>query len=312
MIVPGKPRGNWFRKLLADLFVQHGLFFFGKRTPFLIKRIKPVLVWFAYIFSTYLRRNLANNASYLLGPESTSHDRARYSRRIIGRHFEFLQDFNRMHDWNPDQFLGLIDSVTGSEHYEAARAHGQGLIVTTAHMGSYEVGLAEIMAHESDVHVVYLPNDQAPFERLRSKFRKRIGAVEHDASKGFGLWLELKSALNRNAVVVIQGDRVMPGQSGQFVPFCNGQLELPLGPIKLAAASGSAVLPIFCLYSNAPRVRIEIGAPIQVCPDERPFDQSALRALSGSIEGIVRRQPDQWLAAHSALIQPFDPRSCAV
>ena len=312
MTVPGHSRGTWFRKLLADLFVQHGLFFFGRKTPFLIKLIKPVLVWFAYIFSTYLRRNLANNASYLLGPKSTPRERARYSRRLIGRHFEFLQDFNRMHDWSPDQFLELIDSVTGSEHYDAARAHGRGLIVTTAHMGSYEVGLAEIMAHESDVHVVYLPNDQAPFERLRSKFRQRIGAVEHDASQGLSLWLELKAALDRNAVVVIQGDRVMPGQSGQHVPFCNGQLELPLGPIKLAAASGSAVLPIFCLYSNAPRVRIEIGAPISVSADERPFDQSALHALSGSIERIVSSQPDQWLAAHSALIQPVDPRSCVV
>ena len=312
MTVPGRSKGSWYRKPLADLFVQHGLFYFGRKTPFLIKLLKPMLVWSAYIFSTYLRRNLSNNASFLLGSDSTPRERSRFARRLIAKHFEFLQDFNRMQDWSQRQFLDLIDSVDGIEHYHAARSHGRGLIVTTAHMGSYEVGLAEIMAHETDVHVVYMPNDQAPFERLRSRFRQRIGAVEHDASQGIRLWIELKNALDRNAVVVIQGDRVMPGQSGQFVPFSNGQLELPLGPIKLAAASGAAVLPIFCLYSKAPRVRIEVGEPIIVCRDERPFDQAALEALSGSIEQVVSRQPDQWLAAHSALIQPIDPRSCAV
>ena len=217
-----------------------------------------------------------------------------------------------MQNWTPQQLLALIDSVSGTDNYDAARNHGNGLIVTTAHMGSYEVGLAEIMAHEPEVHVVYMPNEQAPFERLRSRFRKQVGAVEHDASQGLGLWLELRAALDRNAVVVIQGDRVMPGQSGQPVPFCSGQLELPLGPIKLAAASGSAILPIFCLYSNTPRVRIEISEPIIVSADERPFDQSALQSLSDSIEQVVSSHPDQWLAAHSALIQPVDPRSCAV
>jgi len=296
--------GGRFRKRLADMFVQHGLFFFGRRTPFLVRLIKPVLVWSAFIFSRYLRRNLEANAAFLLGEESTPSERASFSRRVINRHFQFLQDFNRMHDWGKDDFLGLIDSVSGTDHYDRARAHGRGLIVVTAHMGSYEVGLAEIMDHESEVHVVYMPNDQEPFERLRSQFRRRVGAVENDASQGLGLWFGLRDALERDAVVVIQGDRVMPGQSGQFVPFCGGRLELPLGPVKLAAASGAAILPIFCLYSNAPRVRIEIGDPIIVSPDDRPFDQAALLALSGSIERVVSEQPDQWLAAHSALIRP--------
>lgn len=304
--------GRGFRKRLADIFVQHGLFFFGRRTPFLLRLLKPFLVWSSFIFSRYLRRNLAANAVFLLGPEATSSEKAAFSRRVITRHFQFLQDFNRMQDWSQEDFLGLIDSVSGTDHYDAARAHGRGLIVVTAHMGSYEVGLAEIMNHESEVHVVYMPNEQEPFERLRSKFRKRVGAIENDASQGLGLWFELRDALDRNAVVVIQGDRVMPGQSGQFVPFCNGKLELPLGPVKLAAASGAAILPIFCLYSTPPRVRIEIGAPIIVSADERPFDAAALHALSASIESVVSKHPDQWLAAHSALIQPADPGSCSL
>lgn len=297
------------RKRLADIFVQHGLFFFGRRIPFLIKLIKPFLVWVSFVFSRYLRRNLVANAAYLLGPESTPFERASFSRRVITRHFQFLQDFNRMQGWSREDYLGLIDSVSGTEHYDQARGHGQGLIVVTAHMGSYEVGLAEIMDHESEVHVVYMPNDQEPFERLRSNFRRRVGVVENDASQGLGLWFQLRDALARNAVVVIQGDRVMPGQSGRLVPFCGGQLEIPLGPVKLAAASGAAILPIFCLYSAPPRVRIEIGTPIIVSPEKRPFDEAALHALSGSIEEVVSKHPDQWLSAHSALIQPVDQRS---
>ncbi len=293
------------RRICADFWVQHAIWWADRCTPRLLRWFEPVALATAWRFSRYLRENLMANARYILGPGSTEAQRIALGRTIIARHYDFLRDFNRMRDWSIHQLQELIDDTEGVEHFRAARATRRGLIIVTAHIGSYEVGLAGIRMHEDRVHVVFKRNEHEPFERRRSDQRRRLGVMEAPVDDGVDMWLRLRGALENNEVVLIQGDRVMPGQRGIRVPFCGGELELPASPAKLAAASGAPIIPIFTVYTEAPRVRVIIEEPIVVAPTDGPYDiEPTVRRIGSRIEHIVRTYPDQWLAAHSALIGP--------
>ena len=83
------------------------------------------------------------------------------------------------------------------------------------------------------------------------------------------MWVRLREALRADQVVVIQGDRVLPGQKGQPIPFLDGDMEFPALPVTLAMLSGAPILPIFSLRTEANRIRLLIEEPIYVGPIRR-------------------------------------------
>jgi KDO2-lipid IV(A) lauroyltransferase len=278
----------------------------GGSSPFLLRCLRPLSLGCAWHCSQFLRRNLLSNARYLLPETATHRDRTRFARAVIRRHYELLVDFMRMRDWSLEQYQSLVDETGGLDNYERARKGGRGTILVTAHIGSFEVALAALRRIETKVHVVFTRNEHAAFEGYRSRQRERLGVTEAPTNDGMTMWLGLREALADDAVVVIQGDRVMPGQKGVRVPFCGGSLELPTGPVKLAMATGATLVPVFAIYTQSPRLRLQIDPAIDV-PDatEQGSLKKAISEIAKRIERVVREQPDQWLAAHSALIGPM-------
>ena len=79
--------------------------------------------------------------------------------------------------------------------------------------------------------------------------------------------MHLRDALRADEVVAIQGDRIMPGQKGQRMPFLGGHLLLPSGPAKLALASGAPIVPVFSLRTSSGKVKLFIEDAINVDGD---------------------------------------------
>jgi KDO2-lipid IV(A) lauroyltransferase len=207
-----------------------------------------------------------------------------------------------------------VTAVEGEDEYRAVRAAKRGAIVVTAHMGSFEVGLAALRQMEERVHVVFRRDQADRFDPIRRALRQRLGVIENPVDDGFGLWVRLRDALIANDVVVIQGDRVMPGQRGQRVPFLGSHVALPTGPVKLAQASGAPLIPIFALRQPDGKIRIRIEKAIEVAADAHPIDgvHPAMLELAAVLEKQVREHPDQWLMLEPAfcedVLAPADGR----
>jgi KDO2-lipid IV(A) lauroyltransferase len=105
--------------------------------------------------------------------------------------------------------------------------------------------MAALRAYEPHIHVVFKRDAMNRFETIRRTFRDTLGVHEAPVDAGWETWVGLKNALESNHVVVMQGDRAMPGQKAQSVPILYGHLSLPLGPIVLAQISGSPIVPVF-------------------------------------------------------------------
>ena len=285
----------------AARFWMDVLFWQASPAPWIGRTLKPLAIYVACRQSKAIRSFVAANARRIFGPDVSTADADAYGRRMVENYFDFITDIGRSLRLSREQLRQQIDEIDGHEHYVAARAAGKGAIVATAHMGSFEAGAAALLDYDSALHVVF-KRDQSRFEQVRSSLRHKLGVVEAPIDDGWTLWLRLREALARNEVVMMQADRVMPGQKGCRMPFLHGHLILPTGPIKLALASGAPIVPVFALRGSAGKIRIHVEPAIWPQPSEQS-PHPALVELAAVLEKYVRAHPDQWLLFHPAFCE---------
>jgi KDO2-lipid IV(A) lauroyltransferase len=285
----------------AASFWLNALFWQAGHAPWVGRVMKRFALWSAFRYSKVLREVTAANARRIFGPGVSTEESDAYFRRMIENYFDFITDIARSLRLSRDQLHQQIAFVRGEDAYFAARAAKKGAIIATAHMGSFEVGAVGLLDREKTLHVVF-KRDETRFEQVRSALRQKLGVVEAPIDDGFTVWLKLREALQRNEIVMVQADRVMPGQKGCKIPFLHGHILLPTGPVKLAMASGAPMIPIFALRNASGQIDIHIEPPIWAEPSEQS-PHPALLQIAAVLEKYVRAYPDQWLLFHPAFCE---------
>jgi phosphatidylinositol dimannoside acyltransferase len=291
---PSATLGARVRAAAADFWLR-SLFFFSERLPWVPRATRGLFVWGAYQCSPAIREATAANARRILGEGADDATVRRVGRGVVGSFYDFVCDVGRSRGMSREELAGRIERVEGRERYLAMRQAGRGAIIVTAHMGSFEVGVAALLELEKRIHVVF-KRDTGRFERIRQGLRQRLGVVEQAVDEGWGVWVNLRDALKANEVVAIQGDRVMPGQKGSRVPFLGGHVLLPTGPVKLAIASGAPIVPVFSLRTAEGKIKLFVEEPIEVGHDV----DEAMATLAAVIGRYVAKYPEQWLVLHPA------------
>lgn len=255
-----------------------------------------------FVFRAALRSGPRANGRWLLGPDATPAQLTRFEDRVLRNFYRFIHDVGRAGNMDRQTILEQVERVDGRQHYDAARAHKRGAIFATAHLGSFEVGMAALADLEPRVHVAFQQDVFSAFDTIRDQLHRKLNVIDAPVNRGPETWMTLRDVLARDEVVLIQADRVMPGQKGVVVPFMGGHVELPMGPIKLAAISGAPILPVFTIRLPSGKSRIVIEPAIEVRPDERVVRPAEpprpLLELAAVIEKHVRANPEQWLMLH--------------
>jgi phosphatidylinositol dimannoside acyltransferase len=90
-------------------------------------------------------------------------------------------------------------------------------------------------------------------------------------------------------------DRVPPGMRSRPVELFGAPWRVPEGLLRLAAASGAPILPIFTRRIAFMEYRSEVAPPVRLPrkPTEAELDVAA-QHLAGALERFVRRHPTQW------------------
>ncbi len=290
--------------------------FFGlaRSAPSVLRLVRPLALRGAWALSPATRHATRANAARLLGPQSTDRERDRLARAVLGSCFDAVMEIGTNQSHSVADLAESLEATEGLEQYASARAKNLGAILVTAHMGPFETAMAILRTHEPNVHVVFRRDRLKVFERLRSAQHARLGVVEAPSDDGLKTWIQLRDALSRNEVVVMQGDRVMPGQPGAKVPFLGGHMLVPVGPVKLARITGSPIVPVFAARNARGRIVIHLERPIWPETLARPDSGSsetdpAILELARVIERYVRQYPEQWLCLHPVAIE--DSRSAA-
>jgi lauroyl/myristoyl acyltransferase len=284
------------------------MFFCARLAPWFFAVSKPMWMMLSHLFCRdLLRDGIMHNARWLLGPQADDAARRRLANRVLENFYHFIHDIGRTSQMSAQQLRQQVGHVKGYENYESAYALGRGVIVATAHLGSYEIGIAAAAGLGPKVHVVFKHDPLEAFNLLRRRLHAKLGVIDALVDEGWPVWMKLRDALAKNELVLIQSDRVVPGQRGTAVRFCDGNMMMPLGLIKFAAQTGAPILPVFTPRQPDGTIQIVIEPAIHVEPqdlrqqgDEPP---KALKQLAAILEKQVRRYPDQWLMLHRAWVE---------
>lgn len=313
---------RWLRRVSGN-FWREFLYFWTSRAPLAVLWTRPFFLWFAYRYSAVLRDGPGHNARRLLGPNASPREVEELRREIIGNAYLNVYELGASLKRSVPETRARIWAIEGREAYLAARQFKRGAVLVTAHFGPFEVGAAALLDLERNISVVFRRDERASFDSIRSRLRAKLGISEIPVDDGWNIWVSLRDALLRDEVVLIMGDRVMPGHRGIKMPFLGGHIRVPTGPVKLARVSGAPLIPIFTIRTATGRLKVIIEEPVFVSPESdaaqgkfagdsslmaddsrrgslQRGDDAALRAIVGALEKQVRDHPAQWMVFYRA------------
>jgi KDO2-lipid IV(A) lauroyltransferase len=180
----------------------------------------------------------------------------------------------------------------GFEHYEAAKARGNGVLFATAHLGNWELSAYAHALLTEPMNVVVRPLDNSRIDDLVERRRSLSGNIllsKRDFARS------ILHALRENEPVGILVDQNSSADNGAFVPFFGVPACANLTFAKLAARSGAAVIPGFAVWSAEERRYILRFYPAVEMTGDAVEDTSSIQH---AIEVAVRETPDQWLWIH--------------
>ena len=272
------------------------LFALASRAPWTLDAMRPLAVRGALLASPQVRRATAANAARIHGKALPPRAARQYGRAVIDHFYRAVTDAGRQ--LTLEDLQARVEHVEGRDRYDAARSAKRGAVLVTLHLGSFEAGLAALRGAERRVHVVFKRDAFPAFERLRSRQRAALGVVEQPIDDGWPALMRLRDALRADEVVVMQGDRALPGQRAAKMPFLGGHLRMPTGPARLARLTGSPIIPVAAARGRGGTYRVYLGRPI-----EADDEAAAMQALAAALAKFVSLHPEQWLALSPAFAE---------
>jgi KDO2-lipid IV(A) lauroyltransferase len=206
----------------------------------------------------------------------------------IGRLLVAIARFPEINAGNVGEWI----RYEGFEHYERARARGNGVLFATAHLGNWELSAYAHALLTEPMNVVVRPLDNPVIDDL-VETRRAMSGNKLLSKRDFAR--SILHALRGNEPVGILVDQNAAADNGVFVPFFGKLACTNLTFAKLAARSGAAVIPGFAVWSETERKYILRFYPEVEMTGDAEQDTARVQA---AIELAIRENPDQWLWIH--------------
>ena len=242
------------------------------------------------------KRQIAErNLLLAFGGEKTAGECERIVRGVFAHFGRSAVAFLRAPMLSP-QALSAQVTIEGGEYLEAARADGKGIIVTTGHIGNWEIlGRWLAQVEKTPVTVVAKDPKGAVLAGYLRQMRENAGFAV--LSKGESA-RPLLRVLQRGEAIIILPDQ----NSGDvFVPFFGVPTGTVAGPASLALHTGAALLPVFCLENPDGSYRVICKPPVVAVPtgDREADVKRIMSEFNFILETVIRQNVDQWLWLHN-------------
>jgi KDO2-lipid IV(A) lauroyltransferase len=180
------------------------------------------------------------------------------------------------------------------EHIKQALAGGHGMILATAHFGSWDMAGA-LFARKFTLSAVAETFSDARLNSLlqNQRMEKGIGIIPMEGSAR-----RILRVLQENKMVAIVVDRPVTKEEGIEISFFGRKTYVPSGPAALAIKSGAAIIPGFVWYGLNNSFN-EIAFPPIFPQSSRGADKASemvrlTQYIYDALEKMVRQWPSQW------------------
>ncbi|MFD8496948.1 phosphatidylinositol mannoside acyltransferase [Amycolatopsis sp. NPDC059657] len=233
-----------------------------------------------------LRKNLAR-----VVPQADEAELDELTKRAMRSYARYWHESFRLPSMDHKEVSRKVGGlITGVENLDAALAEGNGAVMALPHSGNWDaagVWLADYLGGFTTVVERLKP--ESLFKRFVA-YRESLGFEIVPLTGDSAAMRVLLKRLRENKAICLVGDRDLTN-SGIPVKFFGEQTRMPGGPARLAAATGAALIPAGCWFTNDgwqirlhPRIRVNAR-------EEVP---AATQALADIFAGDIAAHPTDW------------------
>lgn len=243
-----------------------------------------------------LRKTAARNLE-IAYPEMTDTERERIARgtfESIGRHLGFVTHLPYMSAEEVHENIEIVNPERIIDAYES----GRGMVIFTAHFGSWELVHHLAGMHGYQLDIIVRPIDNPLIENFVNGFRTKFG--NQTIHKARAARTAIKLLLKKRAVGILTDLNSQP-PDGIFVPFFGVPAATSTAAVRLALATESILLPVFMVWDEKKEKYVayfENWIEVGKSGDEESDVRLATEKITELTENYVRRFPEQWLWIH--------------
>ncbi len=179
---------------------------------------------------------------------------------------------------------------------------GNGAVFVTMHFGNWDLGAAAVADYGIPISVVADTFQEPRLNELVLGARRHLGM---DILAAERLGPSVLRALRRNDVVALLID--VPPQGGSVeVEFFGGTIAVPDGMARIALRAGAPIVAVTMPreHPRSSRVRGDIeSVPFAPTGDAERDVHALTQATMRVLEGMVRRNPEQWYVFRSLWLE---------
>lgn len=229
-------------------------------------------------------------------PEKTPAERDAILRAMWRNWGRFGGECTQLLKLNPDRLKEIV-SIEPWDRFLQLRelVKKRGLLVLTAHYGSFELLHAAVSAYGVPITLVHRPMSNPLADEWVRRLRARFGTnmlARGNAAR------DVVRELRSGRIVAIPFDQTARKHTRVFAPFFGVAASTTSGLARLAMASGAPVYPVVLVrIGNTNKHKVWIGEEIvQTRTRDREADilNNTIR-FNRALESIVREHPDHWI-----------------
>ncbi len=251
-----------------------------------------------YAGLTSRRRVTLENLALALGEHQSPHERQVLAREVFRRLGRHVVDFAHLRHIDVARIQQICVNSEEVSRLDALAARGRGLLVISAHFGSWELLPALSLLLQTPTNVIVRPPDNPLVHRLSEEYRQRCGY--RSIVKQQQAVRESLRALNRGEIVGVLMDQSSVRDEAVEVAFLGIKTFTPMGPALLAMRAKCPVVGVFLVCEAPGRHRVVVTDEIPIARTgsmRRDLEENSQR-FNGVIGMQIRRHPEQWFWLH--------------
>jgi len=209
-----------------------------------------------------------------------------------------VMEFVRLERLRP--CLRSLVTIEGKKRLDEAIARGKGVLIMTAHMGNWELGVAYMVAEGYAIAPIYTPQrNVGGVNDIISSLRSSAAGMEMIPSEGSGM-REILRALQKGKLLVFLQD-LDARKEGVVVPFLGLPSSTATGIVKIHRRFGAPVIPMLILRNpDGVTHTIRVHEILSDQPDEdgNLFGvnmEKSLKMCNNIMTDWVTVHPEQWM-----------------
>jgi KDO2-lipid IV(A) lauroyltransferase len=224
-------------------------------------------------------------------PTISNRDLKRVARKSAVQAGRMMMELPALWYWPGERVIELVREVEGRELLDEALARGNGVVVATPHIGSWEMMLLWL-GHNASLTAPFRELRLPELEEFIHSARQRTGTQMIPSQRSAAL--RLLRSLRKGNIVGMAPDQDAGSGSGVFVPLFHEVANTGVLIPRLVEKSGATMLWIY-----AERLERGQGYRIHIEEGDSEIGSEDLvrgaRAMNRDIESIVSRFPEQYL-----------------